>query len=351
MVAGFFANKYSQFSPFAQKKKLVGWNTGNMLFRDAIHKMIACNVIESHERIDSSKYDAFITTDLIWLQENVAPWEGLFAQLRIAGDKPLIPLSIGLQANARRADFVMHPEMVKYMKTLQERARLAVRGTYTADILNRFGITNVEVFGCPSVYQFPLYHNSLSFLLAPAPSEIRGTANFRTFRGALTDLEKSYLEYVTKNFRGFAEQTFDPLRDVEGVWDGLIDWMQLNSYAFFDLDTWRRYNMRYNFSMGCRFHGNVAAMLAGMRALFLVVDSRTYEMTEFLKLPAQPFTSFDAGKSLNDYYELADYGDFVRAYPERLKHFTEFASKCGLQFSAPYQKALADFAKASAATA
>ena len=343
MKVGFFTNRFSQFAPFEVKRKLVGWNTGNMIFRDAIHKMIDCDILATNEPVVNERYNAFITTDLIWLKESVAPWPELFKQLQLAGDKALVPISIGLQSHSRRSDFQLHPKMVAYMSALQERATLAVRGAYTAEILATHGIANVEVMGCPSIYQLPYYNKSLGGLMAPATQEIRTTANFRTMIEELSEHEKAYLKYVMDKCDGFAEQTFDPLSAVGGVDQEILTWMKRNSYILFDLDSWRRYNMRYDFSMGLRFHGNVAALLANIPALFMVIDSRTSEMTDFLKLPAMNFSDFNPDLSLQTYYEKADYSEFVASYPAQLTRFKDYTSKHGLTLTQKYKQALDNF--------
>lgn len=343
MKAGFFTDRFSQFAPFEIKRRLVGWNTGNMIFRDAIQKMILCDVVVPHEPFDRTSFGAFITTELIWLQEGMEPWRELYDQLSLSGDKPLIPISIGLQTFERKMDFQLNPKMIDYMKALQERVKLAVRGEYTAEILSKYGIANTEVIGCPSIYQLPLYNSSLDGLVANQSKRLSATANFRTFIGDLNDQEKKFLSYVMEHFDGFAEQTFEPLSKVEGVDGNLIEWMNANSYCFFDLDTWRRYNARYDFSMGMRFHGNVAALLANIPALFLVIDSRTSEMTEFLRLPALRLSDFDSGKALQFYYEMADYGNFVDGYLAQISRFTKYVAECGLYLSEEYRAALEKF--------
>lgn len=52
----------------------------------------------------------------------------------------------------------------------------------------------------------------------------------------------------------------------------------------------------YDFSMGMRFHGNIIAMQNGLRALFVVSDSRTRELTEYFGLPVLEAKEFDEQK-------------------------------------------------------
>jgi hypothetical protein len=343
LKAGFYAKRYDQFTPFDVRRKLIGWNTGNLVFQNAIEKMISCDVITVDEPFQNDKYNAFITTDLIWLKENVKPWELLFQQLELAKDKPLIPLSIGLQTAVKKKDFVIHPNMKSYLQSLQERTPLAVRGAYTAEILDSYGISNVKILGCPSIYQLPLYNKSLKTLLKPCPEEINAAANFRTPIGHFEDNELLYLRYVVNDFEGFIEQTFESINEANGADRNIINWLKKKSHIFFDLDSWRRHNLRYNFSMGLRFHGNVAALLAGIPALFVVIDSRTSEMTDFFHLPSLNFKHFNDRLPLTYYYRKADYGNFVSSYREKMDDFKQFILSSGLKFSDQFETAMRKF--------
>jgi hypothetical protein len=69
------------------------------------------------------------------------------------GDKPLVPISIGLHAAKYDNDFPLHPETLKLLQNISERCEMGVRGEYTANILNDQGIKNIRVVGCPSVYK------------------------------------------------------------------------------------------------------------------------------------------------------------------------------------------------------
>lgn len=343
MKAGFYTNRYDQFTPFEVKRELVGWNTGNLIFQDAIQKMIACDAITVNEPFQHDQYNAFITTELIWLNEDVEPWELLFQQFERAQDKPLIPISIGLQTYTKKKNFVIHPGMQSYLQSLQERTPLAVRGAYTAEILDSYGISNTKIVGCPSLYQLPLYIRSLKPLLRPCPKEIRAAANFKTPIGNLEQTDVLYLQYIAKYFEGFIEQTFEPVRKTSKIDSSIIDWLERKSHIFFDLDSWRRHNLRYNFSMGWRFHGNVAALLAGVPALFIVIDSRTAEMTEFFQLPFINLENFNPRLSLAHYYKKMNYSNFVLSYREKINDFKQFTLSAGLKLSDQFETAIREF--------
>ena len=89
---------------------------------------------------------------LIWLTPNQT-YPHVWTMLKRIGDKPLVPISVGVQSMARNVDITLHPDTVKLLRTMAERAVLGVRGEYTAAVLEKNGIVNFRIIGCPSLYQ------------------------------------------------------------------------------------------------------------------------------------------------------------------------------------------------------
>lgn len=71
------------------------------------------------------------------------------------------------------------------------------------------------------------------------------------------------------------------------------------------------------------------AVTSGIPALTMVVDSRMDEMTRLFRLPTLPMEDFRLEKPLEYYYDLADYTDFNKAYPERMRVSAIFFSGTG----------------------
>ena len=59
---------------------------------------------------------------------------------------------MGLQNGKADPNFVLHPNTLKLLKEIEERCVIGVRGYYTAEILNKYGIKNLQVIGCPSMF-------------------------------------------------------------------------------------------------------------------------------------------------------------------------------------------------------
>ncbi|MCG4272924.1 polysaccharide pyruvyl transferase family protein [Acetobacter senegalensis] len=342
MKTGFFAKTVKQFSSLEEKIEAVGWNTGNIVFTNSIINLLECEIVsEDAEEGTLSNFDQFITTELIWLRENVQPWLSLTKQLEKAGDKPLVPISIGLQSKYFKKDFCLHPEIISILKAMEEKTCFAVRGIYTYDILYKNGIRNMEVIGCPSLYQIPLYQNSFDFLKDYKYG--KAVSNFRTFDTDLTEKEYKVLKYLSKNCDGFVEQTFDYIQNINGSDSEIDKWIEDSKSIYFDVDTWLLNSKKYNFSIGSRFHGNVMAILSGVPALFLAIDSRTKEMTNFFDLPSLEFEDFDEYRTMEYYRDSTNYDNFIKKYNYNTQNFISYLSKCNINISEKYKEKFSNF--------
>ena len=72
-----------------------------------------------------------------------------FAKTRL----PITMVGVGAQASSRLTTCPVHPNTLKLMRLVSERsAQIGARGFYTAEVLAGYGIHNVRVIGCPSLY-------------------------------------------------------------------------------------------------------------------------------------------------------------------------------------------------------
>lgn len=311
--------------------KKVGLNTGNLLFWYSLNSFLDVDAFTLDECYSEdttlSDYSSFITTDLIWIEPNKT-YENVWSQLKMAGNKPLIPISIGLHNWSFDNEFIMNPDTVKLLQTLQERCVLGVRGNYTASVLEKHGISNVDVVGCPSLY-YPFDYSFKIRRKEEAPKSV--TVNLRSMYSELDEYEVNFLKYAAKNSFDFCEQTGFPFslaicKDCE-VFELLNGWLNLHKMMFFDVNDWRSFAATQDFSMGERFHGNVISLWEGVPALFFTIDTRTSEMCEFFRLPTMKIEEFDPDKDIRYYYNLADYSEFNKNYPKNLNRFIDFLKK------------------------
>ena len=333
MKIGLFTDAFNtKGHSFEENYNKTGQNSGNLVFLRSIKKLFDPVILNPyygyHNKSEEySDIDAFITTDLIWIRPNteMSDVECIFNHI---GNRPLIPISVGLQADATTYDFEMHPKTVKLLQAISERCTIGVRGYYAAYILNKNKIKNIAVIGCPSVFYLSEYH----FKTPDSKKSIQAISSFRTafypdFHKWCSKEELDFLTFCSSYNMGFVEQT--GMNQISST-ERFGAWINNQRKMFFDTSEWDAYVRNYDFHIGMRFHGGIIAMQNGLRSLFLTKDSRTNELTDFFCLPKMSIQEFDSSKSLEYYYEKADYSEFNKRFSYLKENFYAFARSNGL---------------------
>jgi hypothetical protein len=240
------------------------------------------------------------------------------------------------------------PEVVRYLKTVADRSRVVgARGEFSADVLAKLGIRNVEPVGCPSLYlNGPALNPSL---LQKKPfEEVRNVAvAYSNYQLSPTSLIAKVLAWAANRDFYFVEQSstiipkllYYPHR-IEAAdflkahrWYGGLDNLRRlynrNRIRYFtNYQNWKSFLGRMDFVFGARMHGLTPAVHSGVPAYFVAHDSRVREMCEFFKLPFASEQSL-AGTPLRieDLYDRADYRETAAAYPGRYRHFIDFLQR------------------------
>lgn len=180
----------------------LGSNTGNLAFFSAIEKLFNPDAVPiGYLKEKAPQYEKLIVTNLIWIREN-ADFSYLKKMLDCV-DIPLVFMSVGLQSNNLKKDFKLHESVVDILKNTHEDSIIGVRGKYTESILNKYGIYNTQVIGCPSMY----YWNDRNFKINNDSQFIKAAGNFRTFYGTLSGREAEFIRFLKKWDCQFVEQT------------------------------------------------------------------------------------------------------------------------------------------------
>ncbi len=317
------------------KIRQCGNNTGNNVFWYSLKRLLGIvRIPYDYEKrdIDLDSFDAIITTDLIWIRrgDNFPFLEDLIEKTSV----PIIPISVGLQANNYDMDFTLTNRTIRLLKRIEERALIGVRGEFTAYILDKYGIKHFKIIGCPSMYY---WNNPDLQIIDNVVYPNNFLSNFKTFYGKLTQREKHFLSYSATYNSIFVEQTvlgFKPEQATDDKYYNYVNaWLGRNTRLFFSTEEWLRQTCLYDFSMGGRFHGNVLSLWNNIKALFIVTDSRTRELTSFFRLPVMEMDAFDRTRDLKFYYDYADYSEFNSIYKQRYMEFTTFLGENNISIS------------------
>lgn len=322
-------------------------NTGNYFFEESLLRQLpglkTCASLDFLPRrvpllVLSMSNFISPTTDLGYLAEEL---EGR----RI---EQIVMIGAGAQAYEYGDSIDLTPGTRRFLDLVADRSRtIGVRGDYTAEVLSRLGIRNVEVIGCPSAFwagRAPDLEGAGK--LPPSPRLAVHSAPLGHYRDKVSALMAHGMrhdaDYVLQS-----EMWMMPLLDAGGdlalLEENLLfyaypecspaslrSWLERRLRVFFDMQQWLDHIGGYDFVYGSRFHGNMAAIQAGVPALNMPFDTRTRELCEYLNLPSLPLVEFEAGLPLERLRELADFSLYRRTYDDRLNRYEAFLSRNGL---------------------
>ncbi len=331
MATGLLKSKLDCSGSLDRAIESLGNNTGNLAFWTAIERLF-CTKRVDYRKPDFSGIDNVIITDLIWIREgdSYPNIERLLDSCKL----PFIPISVGLQAKDTSHNFTLSEQVVRLLHKIAERATIGVRGEYTATVLEKHSIKNIDVIGCPSMY----YWNNPYLKVAGELGNGKLSCNFSTFYHRLSVPEKWFLSYCADRNAQFVEQTkhnllLEHTMD-ESYFKYINNWLTRNKEIYLSQDMWINAVKEVDFSMGGRFHANVMALRAGKKALFMANDSRTQEMTAYFQLPTMSIKDFKREQPVEYYYDLADYTAFNKNYILRYNNFSAFCHHNNLQLLA-----------------
>ena len=193
-----------------------------------------------------------------------------------------------------------------YFKLISEHAvSIGVRGEFTAECLREIGITNVDVIGCPSFFQ---YQGKYPALASPVLDKVLYTAD-RSKKQIFTLAKQAKANLIC--------QTYEDSESKQTI--------------FFDFKEWNDYitDSEFTFAFGSRFHGNMMALRNKVPTLWIVHDWRTLELVQYMVLPYLSYydDKFRRIKYVDELLEYCDYSEVYNRYPKLSKAYQEFIRK------------------------
>ncbi|MBW6416193.1 polysaccharide pyruvyl transferase family protein [Celeribacter sp. PS-C1] len=350
--------------PFDEQIQIAGKNSGNLFIGEAVRshlKRLFPNITRldyfsfSDIRLTSgvsirSDYDYIVMSASNMLNPGVN--FGFITKFVEDAGLPFVVVGLGAQAESLGDAVDLHPATVRLVEYAAANSKgVGVRGAFTADLLAKLGITNVTVTGCPTAYlntgkNFSIeVPNSVDDIERAALSYKRDRNKYEAdallkpiqIEMMKLALQKGYDYIAQANFaeswigfhREIDEKKFANIRKYFGI--GPLRAEKLRNYAenhmriFFKWADWRAHVETMDFAFGCRFHGNMMAMIAGVPAVWYVHDTRTQELCERLSLPTISVHEMaETGFSLERVLEKANYSTFNATYQDRCDEFDAF---------------------------
>ena len=108
--------------------------------------------------------------------------------------------------------------------------------------------------------------------------------------------------------------------------------------CFLDVPSWIGFCKDANLFVGNRFHGAVAAILAGTPHVFLPFDGRTRELSEFHHFTMIQPDMIKKNTNLFDYYEGLDFRSFENNHNDNFNNYIDFLRRNNLFESKDFYK-------------
>lgn len=253
---------------------------------------------------------------------------------------PVYVIAVGAQAPSfdnlpELADSIKHETAALMESIYATGGEIACRGFFTKELLDTIMPNTAVVTGCPSLYQ-----NGPNLTIKPSGGKVHPVINGFLVRDQ--ELFTEYPDCVGIDQDGWIPETYDYvhyksknsivyLADLYRKHGSFFaeQFLKERIKVFYDAPDWRRFliGKGFNFCIGSRIHGNIMALLSGIPAVVIAVDSRTREMADFYGIPCLLNRSIGA---LQDLYDNLDYSAFNRTYRKRYDAFEVFLKQRGL---------------------
>lgn len=249
--------------------KDVGNNYGNLLFYFATLKLFKIHDLE-FETCENPDVIVITTANCISnIQSNINYVSYLYNKVKQYNCHKIL-LSIGAQ-NSDLNLFELNTQARTNLNNLfSQMSLINLRGKYTYDLLNYNNIKYpYKIWGCPSIClcdPITFERRSLnkdSKILFNAPR--RGQCNTEFFKNLYDSDDMAFL-YQDSPWPKFYKK-------------------QKNHIMPSDYDDWKKIIKNYDFIVGCRIHGAIISLCLGIPTVLIVIDSRTYELANILKIP------------------------------------------------------------------
>lgn len=285
----------------------VGRNTGNLAFQHACWQLF-----DEDKFSVGSGFDAAVVREragLLCLPAANFLYSGFdlggLADRIEATKLPVLILGLGAQAFRSIDEVKLKPGTERFMRVVAERSKVVpVRGPYTAAVLERHGITNFAVLGCPSNFIHPARDLGARILrrwrerremLAYAPTFYSYTAEvelaiLRAFEGRIAEIVAQDPEEAVAIARGERSPALEEYLAAKAGFLSRLEGAERRQAvrmmrAYFGADAWMESYLRFDGVIGTRIHGINLGWQAGRAAMVVSYDLRTEELADTMGVP------------------------------------------------------------------
>ncbi|WP_170125950.1 polysaccharide pyruvyl transferase family protein [Pelagimonas varians] len=298
-----------------------GVNIGNFAFRHALRFIIKDLLSYTVTRYPAylnaareNKVDSVIVSCANWLGTSDADEAANFNRAAAfeATDASTVCFGLGVQAQSGVSFANLGPNTQRLAKVLAERCNLlSVRDETTQNTLEKFGITNTVVTGCPS--NFINGNPDLGMNISATAQELLGRvqswqgvraaicefsggnpASGRVLQAKLRLLETSPAFYIVQS-PTLLPFTMRETREIPASYlknnpfgesvERLRRVLRSKVIYFSSIESWMDFARTCDLSYGMRIHGNMVPLQAGVPSVLISHDSRTSGLANIMGIP------------------------------------------------------------------
>lgn len=356
-----------QFVPFNYNQSpqavmsALGGNSGNSVFQFSLQKLLS-----------TPEQEVIVETELLY-QLNTNPLKAeyinnnfdclCFSPANVLADYakgilsayakafkkikiPIYALGLGAQSDSNYTLDYLHNirnEAKDYIEViLNSGGAIGARGYFTGEVIKELGFKqdDFEVIGCPSL-----------FMKGPSLKIVPKDVRKEELAIVINGFRAWNSEYIQKFFKEYPNSIFVCQDEFWRLihYPQELTWKEIQYLCDYDRNFYNMYNENrvriygdfqswyydlkdhFNFSFGCRIHGNVVPLLAGIPAYVDAFDSRVKELSEYFYIPSGKI-DYD---NLDVYrlYSSLDYTDFNKHFIEKYKRFENFFNQRGIKIN------------------
>lgn len=246
---------------------------------------------------------------------------------------PFIVLSLG--ANALQADYdaelhlKLSKEKIRFLKLISDQSlEMGVRGYYSAEVLNKLGICNVNPIGCHTFFlnkekrilkkNVSLIKNIITNGGLHPNNVVNDGLHFSYVLQCQSEDQSLFSQEMNQRFRLIT------LKDLNGL-RHLSFFKRKSIYLPKTIDEWKKIIKKCDFSIGRRVHGTIFALNQNIPAFLANGDLRSREMSEIFSIPRD--YTLDHSVDVRAIYAQADFTYLNKKFPILYQRFLEFADK------------------------
>ncbi len=269
---------------------------------------------------------------------------------------PCTAVGLGAQLSSLKEVRSIPKGTKKLLKVISERCHsFGVRGEFTAEVVRKLGIDNVEVLGCPSIFYYGKvadlrdidYSRGISNIgIGPTRYVLPGLKVERSidkqrqlYQFAIREASSIYYQSEAFEISILAREEPEQSRNLACEYYGMKNFHELRKSLLSkgkyhkDLEHWITDSRKDDVYLGTRIHGAIAATLAGTPAVLIAHDRRTAELADEMCMPCISIEDFDISMlyDIDGLVKSFDFVKFQRRSALNLKRIFKFYSANGLK--------------------